>query len=81
MWCVELEQQELTDAIGRLVDAGEVERVMAPDMMEINGGEPVLAGFKVVRFEELVGLMTDFGRRRYSRIKTKEHRKSREAVA
>ena len=82
LWSVELEPHELKDTIGRLESAGEIERILVPGTDE-SGGEMVTAGFRVVRFFDLQDLMTDFGRRRYNRIKQDKHRKSvkTEAVA
>ena len=59
----DLAPDQLFASIERLVGCGEV--------VMVEGG-----GLEVVRFGEFQDLMTDFGRRRYGRMKTREHRKA-----
>lgn len=64
LWPVDASPDELSQAMDRLIDAGEV--VWFDDGKE--------QGYLVSRRKEFLDLITDFGGRRYARLKAQESR-------
>jgi hypothetical protein len=72
IWSVDLETNDIRESLARLMEAGEVE------FQDGGGTTDSPCGYRVTRFQELLDLMTDFGRRRYNRIKQQECKSRKE---
>ena len=70
VWCIEdMAPDACSESLDRLIKAGEVEWFE----------DEKVQGYRVVRLGQLEDLMTEFGRRRYYRVKSTEHRKRKAA--